>query len=118
MDMSDLMFPIEEWTMDLHPLPAQQVLGQTVDSDLDHKVLIRPDTGEIIAIVPLSYHLITNEEIIAQFYAELRDREIPAFIDYTNSFADNHHMTVQTTLPEVNSQIGDSELGLVWWHVD
>ena len=110
--MSDLMFPVQERTMDLKPLPAQQVLGQRVDSDLDHKVLIRTDTGEIIAIVPLSYHLITNEDIIGQFYAELRDREIPAFIDDTNSFADNHRMTVQTTLPEVNFQVDDSQIGL------
>ena len=112
MEMSELMFSIEERTMDFMPLPAQQVLGQRVDPDLDHKVLIRTDTGEMIAIVPSSYHLITNEEIIGQFYAELRDREIPAFIDDTNSFADNHRMTVQTTLPEVNFPIADSQLGL------
>ena len=112
MDMSVLMFPVEELTMDLQKLPSQMNIGDSEGSDPGHKVLYRPDTKEIIAIVPLSYHLITNEDIIGQIYTDLRDREIPAFIDHTNTFADNHRMTVQTTLPEVNFLIGDSKIGL------
>ena len=113
MDVADFMFPVEERTVTLGELPAQQILGRPTDSDPGHKVILRPDTGEVIAVVRNTYRLILNEELIALFYEELRDRRIQAFIDESHSFVNNRHMRLQITFPGINFQDGDSEVDLV-----
>ena len=109
---AEFMFEVEERTVDLKELPLQQTLGQRSDSDPGHKVILRPDTGEIIAVVRKSYRLITNEDLIMQFYTELRDRQIPAFLDYSHSYVTNRQMRLQITIPELTFEDGDSEITL------
>ena len=109
---AEFMFEVEERTVDLKELPLQQTLGQRSDSDPGHKVILRPDTGEIIAVVRKSYRLIPNEDLIMQFYTELRDRQIPAFLDYSHSFVTNRQMRLQITIPELTFEDGDSEITL------
>ena len=109
---AEFMFEVEERSVDLRELPLQQTLGQRSDSDPEHKVILRPDTGEIIAVVRKSYRLITNEELIMQFYTELRERKIRAFLDYSHSYVNNRQMRLQITLPQQQFMDGDSEISL------
>ena len=44
-DAADFKFEVEERCVDLKDLPLQQTLGQRADSDPEHKVILRPDTG-------------------------------------------------------------------------
>ena len=91
-NLDEYIFPVEQRSVDLNEILDQHDFGQGPGSEPGYKVILRADTGEIISVVRNSYHLITNEELISQFFSELRKRDIPAFADYAHSYVNNRQM--------------------------
>ena len=110
--LDEYIFPVEQRSVDLSEVLDQHDIGQSPGSEPGYKVILRADTGEIISVVRNSYHLITNEELISQFFSELRKRDIPAFADYSHSYVNNRQMRFQITLPDINFEDGESEISL------
>lgn len=112
MDSLEYTFPVEEKCLSLDHWRTLEIPGQQTQPDLGYKMIMRSDTKEVIAIVPNSYRLITNDDLVARLYVELQDRQIHAYIDDASSSIDSRHMRLQLTLPEIKFQDGDSEIGL------
>ncbi|MFC1481069.1 DUF932 domain-containing protein [Candidatus Neomarinimicrobiota bacterium] len=112
MDVAAFMFPVEERSINIEELSSQRILGSHHQPDPGHKVIFRPDTGELISVARNTYRLISNEELITQFYEELSDRQIQAFIDPANSCFDSRRMRLQITFPQIKFKDGDSEISL------
>lgn len=110
--MDDYIFPIEERSVDLSERLDPHDYRWPPESEAEYKVLLRPDTGEIIAVVRKSYRLISNEELINQFFAELGERDIPAFADYSHSYVNNRQMRLLINLSNINFEDGESEISL------
>ena len=112
MDSLDFMFPVEGKSLILDNWQSLEISGQPTQPDLGHKIIMRSDTKEVISIVPNSYRLITNEDLVAHLYVQLQDRQIQAYIDDSSSSLNTRQMRLQLTLPEIKFQDGDSEIGL------
>lgn len=110
--MDDYIFPIEERSIDLSERLNPRDYRRPPDSETEYKVLLRPDTGEIISVVRKSYRLITHKELIDTFFADLKERGIPAFADYSHSYVTNRQMRLLITLPDINFEDGESEISL------
>jgi hypothetical protein len=67
---TDIFFPVEQY-----PLEVLTTAGKSV-CDPTRKVLIRPDTGEILGVHKKSYRLIHNSEIFPVFEEALRHTSI------------------------------------------
>lgn len=112
MNEGDFMFPVEELSV---TLDGPRHLGNRLlklHPDQDYKAIVRTDTNEVISVVGSNYQLVSNERLITTLCEELKDRQIPAFIDESHSYVNSQHMRLQINFPEFMFHDGASEIAL------
>ena len=74
-----------------------------------YKAILRTDTQRLISIMPRTYKLVPNSEVILPLMEELDRLEHTWYIDTSHSFSQSNRMRLQVTFPEIT--VRDDEQG-------
>ena len=77
-----------------------------------YKAIVRSDNNRLISIMPKTYKLITNEEVILPVMKFLDNLDNKWLIDPSHSFVDEKRMRLQITFPELTVNDGTSDVAL------
>lgn len=81
----------------------------------DWQSIVRADTDELIAILPKTYTIVTNEEVINAALDELSRADYIYRVNQNYSFFQNNRMRLQIDFPEITINDGESDLDLSFY---
>jgi hypothetical protein len=106
------LFPVEERNVS-YEFHTDRLFPETrLRQTEQYKAIVRSENNRLISIMPKTYQLITNEEVILPVLKFLDNIDNKWLIDPSHSFVDEKRMRLQITFPELTVDDGTSEVAL------
>ena len=111
-ELKPYLFEVEERkvhyeTIPPHLFPIHQLTGTE-----SYKAIVRKDNERLISIMPQTYNVVSNREVILPVLDFLTEYDNKWLIDQSHSFVDDGRMRLQITFPDLTVNDGTSEIAL------
>ena len=110
--LKPFLFPVEERKVGYEDYPDQFFSEGRLIKTPEYKSIVRTDDNKLISIMPKTYKLVSNEEVIIPVLEFLNNFDNRWLIDDSHSFVSNGRMRLQITFPELIVNDGDSDIAL------
>lgn len=106
------LFPINERGVGYEDYPNELFPVATLKATDKYKSIVREDTNKLISIMPETYKVVSNREVIYPVLDFLDRYDNKWTIDDSHSFVDSKRMRLQITFPDLIVNDGSSDVAL------
>ena len=106
------LFPVEERKAGYEDYPDQFFSEGRLIKTPEYKSIVRADNDKLISIMPKTYKLVSNEEVILPVLDFLNNFDNRWLVDDSHSFVSDGRMRLQITFPDLTVDDGDSDIAL------
>lgn len=110
--LKPFLFPVEEREVAYEDYPNELFPYPTLMKTEKYKSIVRPDNNRLISIMPKTYKLVTNQEVILPIIDFLDRFDNKWTVDPSHSFVQDGRMRLQITFPELTVNDGESDIAL------
>jgi hypothetical protein len=105
--LAPYLFPVQEREVYL-----EDDIGLGYKPTKMYKAIVRDDLNKLISVVPRTYKLVENREVIVPLLEQLHKLNTSWIIDRSHSFVDDGKMRLQITFPSLLLNDGTSDIAL------
>jgi hypothetical protein len=105
--LGEFMFPVIE-----RPVYFENDSSQSYTKAGEYQAIMREHTDSLISIMPKSYKLVSNKEIILPLVNELEKLKTPWYLDDSHSYIEDSNCRLQITFPKITLNDGTSDIAL------
>jgi Domain of unknown function (DUF932) len=108
-DLDRYKFPVEETNIYVNREEKGKVFQRLAE---DYKAIIRSDNKKLISVMPKTYRLVSNKDLIENLLSQLEKIDSKFYIDSSHSFVSDRRMRLQLTFPELTIDDDESKTNL------
>ena len=110
--LAPYLFEVEERKVSFEVIPPSLFpLSQLYETN-KYKAIVRKDNDKLISIMPQTYKMISNKDVIIPVLDFLTNFDNKWEIDPSHSFVEDGRMRLQITFPELTVNDGISDIAL------
>jgi hypothetical protein len=105
--LSSYMFPVQE-----RAVFVEDDIGLNYKPTKKYEAIVREDDNTLISIMPKTYKLVPNRDVIMPLLEQLHKLDTNWLIDPSHSFVEDNRMRLQVTFPDLKLNDGRSDIAL------
>lgn len=110
--LKPFLFPVEERAVAFEDYPNEFFAESTLIKTDKYKSIVRSDNNRLISIMPNTYKVVSNKEVVLPVIDFLDRFDNKWVVDPSHSFVQDGRMRLQITFPELIVNDGESDIAL------
>ena len=110
--LKPFLFPVEERAVAFEDYPNEFFAESTLIKTDKYKSIVRSDNNRLISIMPNTYKVVSNKEVVLPIIDFLDRFDNKWVVDPSHSFVQDGRMRLQITFPELIVNDGESDIAL------
>jgi hypothetical protein len=106
------LFEVEQREVGYGMNPTSIFPKNNLVSTSEYQSIVRADNNNLISIMPSSYKMVSNREVILPVLDFLDQFDNKWYVDESHSFVEDGRMKLQITFPDLTVSDGDSDIAL------